>query len=91
VRAHDPEVRALPDDLTAYVALCPSAADTLDGADVAVVATAWPAYRELTADVVAARMRRPCVVDPARFLEATLGADPRVLYRATGRPRRSDA
>jgi hypothetical protein len=55
-----------------------------------VVATAWPEYRGLSADVVAARMRRACVVDPARYLEATLGADPRVLYRATGRPRETD-
>jgi UDPglucose 6-dehydrogenase len=91
VRAHDPAVRALPADLAPSVSLCPTAADALEGADVAVVATAWPEYRELAADVFASRMRRPCVVDPARFLEATLGADPRVLYRATGRPRGSDA
>jgi UDPglucose 6-dehydrogenase len=88
VRAHDPAVHAVPDDLA--VTLCPTAADALDGADVAVVATAWPEYRGLSADVVAARMRRACVVDPARYLEATLGADPRVLYRATGRPRETD-
>ncbi|MET0554652.1 MAG: nucleotide sugar dehydrogenase [Vicinamibacteria bacterium] len=91
VRAHDPAVRALPDDLATFVSLRPDAADALDGADVAVVATAWPEYRELTADVVVAHMSRACVVDPARFLEATLGADPRVLYRATGRPRGTDA
>jgi len=90
VRAHDPAVRALPDDLASAVVLCPTASDALDGADVAVVATAWPEYRALAADVVVARMRRPCVVDPARFLEATLGADPRVVYRATGRPRGTD-
>jgi UDPglucose 6-dehydrogenase len=88
VRAHDPAVRTVPDDLA--VTLCPTAADALDGADVAVVATAWPEYRALSADLVAARMRRACVVDPARYLEATLGADPRVLYRATGRPRETD-
>jgi UDPglucose 6-dehydrogenase len=91
VRAHDPAVRALPGELAAVVTLCPTAADALDGADVAVVATAWPEYRALSADVVAARMRRACVVDPARYLEATLGADSRVLYRATGRPRGAGA
>ena len=91
VRAHDPAVRALPGDLASAVALCPTAADALEGADVAVVATAWPEYRELAADVFASRMRRACVVDPARFLEGTLGADPRVVYRATGRPRGSGA
>lgn len=85
VRAHDPAVRALPDDLA--VALLPTAAEALDGADVAVLATAWPEYRELDAALFAARMRRACVVDPARFLEKTLGDDPRVVYRATGRPR----
>jgi UDPglucose 6-dehydrogenase len=90
VRAHDPAVRALPDDL-ASVALCATVEDALAGADVAVLATAWPQYRALSADVVASRMRRACVVDPARYLEATLGADPRVLYRATGRPREADA
>jgi UDPglucose 6-dehydrogenase len=90
VRAHDPAVRALPDDL-ASVALCATAEEALQGADVAVVATAWPEFRALSADAVAARMRRACVVDPARYLEATLGADPRILYRATGRPRGTDA
>jgi UDPglucose 6-dehydrogenase len=90
VQAHDPAVRALPDDLASTVSLCATPAEALDGADVAVLATAWPEYRELGADLVVSRMRRACVVDPERFLEAALGADPRVAYRATGRPRTSD-
>ncbi len=87
VRAHDPAVATLPEDLTGLLELCPTAGAALQGADVAVVATEWPEYRGLCADDVVARMRRPCVIDPTHFLAAAFAGDPRLTYVATGRGR----
>jgi UDPglucose 6-dehydrogenase len=89
VRAHDPSVGAAPPEALKGlgVVLCPNARDALAGADVAVLATPWPEYRELQADDVVRAMRRPCVVDPGGFLASALAAEPRVRYVATGRER----
>jgi UDPglucose 6-dehydrogenase len=85
VRAHDPAVDALPDELAAIVTLCATAQDVLSGADVAVVATEWPEYRSLEADLFLEAMRRPQVIDQNRFLAGTLGGEPRMRYIATGK------
>jgi UDPglucose 6-dehydrogenase len=86
VRAHDPAIKRLPDDLMQKIRLEASPSDLLNGLDALVVATEWPEYRQIGADQVAAAMKRPLVVDPNRFLRATLGADPRVSYDAVGIP-----
>jgi UDPglucose 6-dehydrogenase len=67
VRAHDPVVGALPDDLAA-VELCASAADAAAGADAVVLATAWPDYKRLPAAELVAVMREKLIIDPDRFL-----------------------
>jgi UDPglucose 6-dehydrogenase len=85
VRAHDPAVRHLPEDLRPLIELCPTVADALAGADLAVVATEWPDYRGLKGDDFAATMRRPRVIDQNWFLAGALGEDRRVTYVATGR------
>jgi UDPglucose 6-dehydrogenase len=85
VRAHDPAVRALPQELTGVIDLKPDVADALAGADVAVVATEWPDYRSLRADDFNRSMRRARVVDPNWFLAAALADAPGVTYVATGR------
>ena len=88
VRAHDPAVAALPAETAAEVALAATATEALAGAEVAVVATAWPEYRALTPDAVLAAMKTPRVVDQTRFLAETLGADPRIDYVSVGSARR---
>jgi UDPglucose 6-dehydrogenase len=86
VRAHDPAVRALPPEVTGVeLAASPSAA--LRGAELLVLATAWPDYRAVAADDVVSAMKVPRVVDEAGFLAATLGRDPRIAYVAVGTPR----
>ena len=87
VRAHDPAVSELPAELGA-VALLPAAEAALAGADVAIVATAWPEYARLSADAFVSAMRRPRVVDETWFLAAALAGDPRLAYLAPGRPAR---
>jgi UDPglucose 6-dehydrogenase len=85
VRAYDPAVRTLPPELASSISLMPSAAAALDTADVAVVATEWPQFRELTPADILARMRSPVVVDAGRYLDAVLGQDERIAYYSIGR------
>jgi UDPglucose 6-dehydrogenase len=84
-RAFDPMVASLPAELQA-VELTSEVDAALAGADVAVVATPWPIFRELTADRFVRLMRRPQVVDQAGFLGALSDA-PDILYLRVGSPR----
>jgi UDPglucose 6-dehydrogenase len=84
VRAHDPAVRTLPAELAGVFELASDPLAAAADADVLVVSTEWPEYRQvLSADVIAV-MRAPFVLDPNRFLAGTLGSDPRVRYRSVG-------
>jgi UDPglucose 6-dehydrogenase len=85
VRAHDPAVHELPDELRQSIELEKSPSDALRGADLAVIATEWPEYKTLKADDVVSSMRSPRVIDPNWFTVGALGADSRVKYVATGR------
>jgi UDPglucose 6-dehydrogenase len=85
VRAHDPAVHELPKDLQAIIELTSSSIEALTGADLAVIATEWPAYKELKPDEIVTAMCRPRVIDQNWFTAAALASDPRVMYVATGR------
>jgi UDPglucose 6-dehydrogenase len=85
VRAHDPAVHELPPELRPSIELAASPAEVLKGADLAVVATEWPAFRSLKPDDFVNAMRAPRVIDQNWFLSNLLGNDPRVTYVATGR------
>jgi UDPglucose 6-dehydrogenase len=87
VRAHDPAIRSLPEEMKQVAVLCQSTEEALAGADLAVVATEWPEYRQVPADRVVGLMRRPRVIDPNHFLAPTLSADSRITYVATGSKR----
>ena len=85
VQAFDPAVRALPPELRGQLRLCASAAEALAGADLAVVATEWPEFRQLSAADFTGAMRRARVVDTGWFLAAALAAAPGLVYVAPGR------
>jgi UDPglucose 6-dehydrogenase len=85
VRAHDPAVSHLPEELAALMELAPEPLAAAGGADLVVVATEWPQYRTIRATDLVGRMRRPRVIDPNYFLKDALADDPRVAYVATGR------
>jgi UDPglucose 6-dehydrogenase len=87
VRAWDPAIKALPDELRSVMKLCDSAQSVLAGADLAVVCTEWPQFRELDAEVFASAMRRPRVVDQSWFLAPVFSSQARVAYVAPGRSR----
>jgi UDPglucose 6-dehydrogenase len=72
VRAYDPAVRTLPPELAGSISLMKSPTDTLAAADVAVVATEWPAFRELTAEDIVTHMSSP-IVDPGQYPERVSG------------------
>ncbi|HEY2584613.1 MAG TPA: nucleotide sugar dehydrogenase [Tepidisphaeraceae bacterium] len=85
VKAHDPAIRELPEDLRPVISLSPSAPNALKGADLAVLATEWPDYRTLTAQDFLSAMRRPAVIDPNWFLAGVLGNERKIHYVTTGR------
>jgi UDPglucose 6-dehydrogenase len=83
VSAYDPAVRELPGD-SGGIALRPSAEEALDGADVAVLGTAWPEFASVDAATVLRTMRHPWVVDQTGFL-SHLTEDDRLVYMRVGR------
>lgn len=85
VRAHDPAIHELPEELRPAIDLTHSPAEALAGADLAVIATEWPVFKSVKADEFVSAMRTPRVIDPNWFAAAALGNDPRVTYVATGR------
>jgi UDPglucose 6-dehydrogenase len=90
VQAYDPAAgenaaRELPD-----LEIVTSAEAALDGADVAVIATEWPAFKSL--DWAAARdsLRRPLIVDGRRLLDRGALAALGYTYLAVGTDRSAE-
>ena len=67
VNAYDPAITSLPEELGAIIRLSGSVEDALADADVTIVATEWPVFREVDADTVVRHMRSAVIIDPARF------------------------
>ncbi len=86
VRAFDPAVKRLPEDLADRIALMPSADMALDGADAVVLATDWPEFELVEPATLVGRMAMPLVIDPYRMLAKSVGNDARVRYVTIGRP-----
>lgn len=85
IRAFDPALKALPDELTSMIDLRANSSEALAGTDLAIVATEWPEFRSLVPDSFVAVMRAPQVIDQNHFLAAQLAADDRIRYVATGK------
>jgi UDPglucose 6-dehydrogenase len=90
VRAHDPSLRSLPAELQPLMVLCATAEQAFAGADLVVLSTEWPEYRNLRAEVLVSSMRRPRVVDQTWFLARELSNVPELRYFAPGRSEASD-
>jgi len=87
VRAFDPVVTELPPDIGPTVALAESAISAIADSDAVIVATEWPAFRDLSAHDLISRMSNPLVLDGNRFLAKSLGASPPLVYVAVGMPK----
>lgn len=84
VRAFDPKVTAMPDDL-ASVTLTADALSAARDAHAIVVATEWPEFRDLAAADIAEAMAGNIVLDPGRYLAANLGANNRLKLFSVGK------
>lgn len=88
VVGYDPAIAPGDPRLAGLIDVAPTAQAALDGSDIAVIATSWPAFRGLDRAAFLA-LRDKLVIDEARFLEAQLGSDPALTYVAFGRPGRT--
>jgi UDPglucose 6-dehydrogenase len=84
VRAHDPVVKILPDEM-GQVQVSLSALDAVQKTDALVVATEWPEYREVDMNAVISAMNTPYVLDVNRFLAKGVEALPAIKYVTVGK------
>jgi len=82
VRAHDPAVSTMPEDLRAV--RLGTLSSVLDGADAAVVCTEWPEFRQAPWAELLALMKQRLVVDPNGFLKKELLACHPVEHLSVG-------
>jgi UDPglucose 6-dehydrogenase len=85
VCAFDPAVSALPDDFAPQIRLQPTAAAAFADADVLIVATEWPEFKNLEPAAVVEAMRRPLVIDQNGFLAQGLGRSSELSYFRVGK------
>jgi UDPglucose 6-dehydrogenase len=85
VSVHDPAVIELPKEWRGKVTRSDNPLDALKGAQVLVISTEWPQYKEISADTVAEAAPGIVVLDANRFLSGLAG-DSRVRYVAVGTP-----
>jgi UDPglucose 6-dehydrogenase len=81
VHAHDPAVTALPDGLNEFIELYETVDAALDNASAVVIATQWPDYRDLPAEVFSGKV----VLDANGFLRDALADAPDVQYLSVGK------
>lgn len=75
VAAHDPKAAVLPPGTPEPVQLAPDPLGAAGGADALVICTEWPEYRTIDLAEAAGAMRRPLLVDPNGFLDASRARD----------------
>jgi UDPglucose 6-dehydrogenase len=86
VRAHDPAVAALPEDLAGELELCTSPLTAASGAEALVVCTAWPDYLEVPVDELVSALAVAQVIDPAGVLRERLATRADVRHVRVGTP-----
>jgi UDPglucose 6-dehydrogenase len=85
VRVHDPVVVEFPTKWHGCVQRFDDALGALEGAQVLLVGTEWPMYREIPEDRIAGVSPGLVVIDPNRFL-SSLGTAAGLRYVAVGTP-----
>ncbi len=86
VRAYDPIVEKLPDDL-ANITLSQNLEEVVTDAIAAVVCTEWPQIRDADWDAIFAKTKDLLFVDANGFLATAVGNRPGVTYRQVGKPK----
>jgi UDPglucose 6-dehydrogenase len=88
VSAHDPRVTELPSELAQVLELSASVESAMKGADAVVIATPWPEYQSLAAELLRSTLSMPIVIDANRAAARTLDV-PGIEYIAVGTPART--
>jgi UDPglucose 6-dehydrogenase len=83
LRVHDPVVPAA---IVPFATACSNPLACAEGADALVLATPWPAYRELRIADLARVMAGRVIVDPYRLLYGEEAAAAGFEYHSLGRP-----
>ncbi len=86
VRVHDPQATDLPAHWSGRITRFSDPLEALTCADVLVIATSWPEYREIPAIELARRCDDLLVLDPNRFLSQLTSQPGSLRYRAVGQP-----
>jgi UDPglucose 6-dehydrogenase len=86
VRAYDPLVNALPDDLAA-VTLSKDLEEVVAGCHAVVVCTEWPQIRDADWKEILAKKRNLVLIDANGFLANAVGNREGVIYRQVGKPK----
>jgi UDPglucose 6-dehydrogenase len=85
LRVHDPVVKELPAEWNGYVQRYYDPRDTLNEAQVLLVGTEWPVYKEVSVEHFTKTCPGLVVIDPNRFL-SSLSNTKQVRYIAVGIP-----
>ena len=85
VKVHDPVVNKLPETWVDNVERCSDPIETIVTANVLVLCTEWPQYREIASSQIVVSSQNLIVIDANRFL-STLATKPGVTYIAVGTP-----
>jgi UDPglucose 6-dehydrogenase len=86
IRAFDPAVQALPQELDGKVTLAPDLRSALKDADGVVIATEWPEFRAITGADLALAKDGCLVFDPGRCLVSALAEAGRFKVVSVGTP-----
>jgi len=85
VRAYDPAITTLPNDLEAKMELCTTPNDALNAASALLIATNWQDFKKVSSETIISSMSVPLVLDPSRFLEDMLGKNDQIQYITIGK------
>ncbi len=84
---HDPVVTQFPLGMSGKIHLTNDLNEALTNADLLILGTDWPIYRqEVNPKLLSETMRRVAVIDQNRFLAGLLEGAPGVKYAAVGKP-----
>jgi UDPglucose 6-dehydrogenase len=86
IHVHDPAVKSLPERWGAAVTRYDDPVAAVDGAHALVMATEWPEYRAIGAELLLRCAERLLVLDANRFMSHLAAAGERVTYFAVGMP-----
>jgi len=84
ISAFDPSITSLPSDMKSFITFEPKIDDVIIGKDVIIVATEWPAFKELVSFDFSKLSNELIIIDPNSFLQVELNK-PGIRYISIGK------